>query len=106
MQVDLAKYRSHGAKVFAGRERGLLVRQAANLDKHDKSGDPIEVLIPEDTISMNSSFFLGMFGPSIVALGEEVFSSRYKFLGRDISAVRENSVREALRETSPLAHGD
>jgi hypothetical protein len=101
-QIDLNNYRSKASRVFAGRSRGEAVRMAANLNEADQSGEPVEIHIPEDTFSVNSSFFLGMFGGSIRALGEEKFKEKYRFVGKDISRVFEDGVKEALRTSSPL----
>ena len=100
--IDLNDYRSAGSRVFAGRDRGRKVREAARLDDHDKKRDVIEVRVPEDVFSINSSFFLGMFGPSIRTLGEDGFQKRYKFTGKDIGRVIRDGIDEALRTGSPL----
>jgi hypothetical protein len=41
--------------------------------------DPVRVVIPEDTYAVNSSFFLGMFGPSLARLdSRERFFAHYR----------------------------
>lgn len=102
VRVDLGEHRSGGSRVFAGRDRGSNVRNQNKLDKLDKEGKVVEVFVPEDVFSINSSFFLGMFGPSIRQLGEEEFRRRYRFVGKDITRVKEAGIREALRTESPL----
>lgn len=101
-RIDLDSYRSKSSRVFAGRSRGEAVRTAAKLDEEDRSAETVEVRIPEDTFSVNSSFFLGMFGESIRTLGEEKFKEKYHFVGKEISRVLEDGVKEALRTSSPL----
>lgn len=100
--IDLDDYRSKSSRVFAGRHRGEEVRKTARLNDEDKAEDAVEVVIPMDTFSVNSSFFLGMFGDSIRALGEERFREKYHFKGKNISRVLEDGIREALRTGSPL----
>lgn len=103
-QVSLERYRSEGVRVFAGRERGEEVRRKAELDILDERTDVsvIEVLVPLDVFSVNSSFFLGMFGPSVRKLGERGFRAKYRFSGKDISGTVDEGIREALNRESPL----
>jgi len=105
MKIDLGAFHSHNAKVYAGRDRGAAVRKAAKLDQLDTSEESVEVFVPPATISVNSSFFLGMFGPSIEKLGSAEFQRKYYFTGRDISRTVGNGILEVLRESSPLAGG-
>jgi hypothetical protein len=66
--------------VYTGRERGVLLRKQLHLDESDSAGEVIEVTIPEKTYTISSSFFLGLFGPSVVHAGtKEAFYRRYKF---------------------------
>jgi len=100
--IDLGAYRTAGTLVFAGRDRGKQVRGKAGLDEADKDANPIVVHIPEDIWAITSSFFLGMFGPSVRSLGEEGFATHYLFTGKDISPIVKDGLREALRAGSPL----
>jgi hypothetical protein len=78
--VDLAEIRtSEEAKTFSGRERGKFVRRKFNLAKHDSDDCSVTVVIPADTYSMDSGFFLSMFGDSVRALGKEEFLKKYTF---------------------------
>lgn len=101
-RVDLANYNSVGIRVYAGRDRGEAVRKAARLDELDTAEGPVIVVIPADVFSVNSSFFLGMFGPSIRLLGEERFRHHYRFEGADLELLVEDSIRQATRTSSPL----
>ena len=105
-RVSLADYNTPGIKVFAGRDRGEAARKAAGLDALDSAGEFVEVIIPDDVFSINSSFFLGMFGNSIRTLGEMDFRQRYSFTGRPVALVLEDTIREALRTTSPFSRTD
>lgn len=100
--VDLAAFRSAGVRVFAGRDRGREVRRAADLESLDSTSAGVRVLVPLDTISVNSSFFLGLFGPSIRKLGADGFCEHYRFEGREIRRTIEACVEEALNPSSPL----
>lgn len=100
--IDLARHRSHGSLVFSGRTRGQLVREKAQLDDLDRAEEQVTVKVPNDTISVNSSFFLGMFADSIRFLGEERFREKYLFEGRDISRTVDSGIQEVMRRFSPL----
>lgn len=100
--IDLNEYRSHGAKVYAGRERGLAAREKAGIDQMDAGTEPVEIRIPEDVFSVNSSFFIGMFGASIKKLGEAEFRRRFVFSGPGVDRALDDAIREALRTSSPL----
>ena len=101
-KISLNDYRSRGGKVFAGRERGEKVRHAAQLSSLDEQDVSVTVVVPEDIFSVNSSFFLGMFGESVRRLGEEGFRAHYRFEGKDISDTVEDGIREAIATASPL----
>src|SRR5262245_4979689 len=105
-RITLDDYRSRGGKVFAGRERGEKVRHAAQLSALDEQDVRVSVFVPDDVFSVNSSFFLGMFGESVRRLGEEGFRAHYRFEGKDISDTVEDGIREALASVSPLEDDD
>lgn len=102
-RLDLNEFRSGGSRVFAGRERGSKVREVMKLDELDQApGSEVEVVVPDDVFSVNSSFFLGLFGPSIRALGPERFRQVYSFTGRPITRVMEAGIQEASATESPF----
>jgi hypothetical protein len=100
--IDLNAYRTPGVRVFAGRDRGKEVRAAAGLNELDRSDELVEIRVPEDIFSVNSSFFLGMFGDSIRALGDSEFRRRFRFVGGKLDELIEDGIREALHSKSPL----
>jgi len=100
--VDLNTYRTSGTLVFAGRDRGQLVRAKSDLDTLDNDADVVEIRIPQELFAVTSSFFLGMFAKSIQTLGDDGFRRRYLFVGKDITRVVDDGIREALRKGSPL----
>jgi hypothetical protein len=101
-RIDLSAYRTPGVRVFAGRERGREVRLAAELDRLDQLPDVVEIVVPEDVFSVNSSFFLAMFGPSIRTLGEAGFRRKFTFSGKSVDRVLNDSIREALATEGPF----
>jgi len=103
-QIDLGRYRTEGSRVYAGRPRGEYARKAEDLDRTDSMDNvSIVVRIPEDTLSVNSSFFLGLFGDSIKHLGEDRFRERFHFTGRPLGRVYESAIREAVTTASPFS---
>jgi hypothetical protein len=93
-----------GGPVYAGRPRGELARKHLGLDQMDESPAHIEVRIPETTYSLNSSFFLGLFGPSVVRFKtRNRFLEKYHFTAPDfVMQEVEEGIERALVEVSPL----
>lgn len=86
--------------VYTGRDRGERLRIQLNIDALDNTDTIIKVLIPEETYSMSSSFFLGLFGPSIIKLGSnELFTKKYIFETSDfLLSVIDKHIARALQE--------
>lgn len=99
--IDLGKHRTAGVRVFSGRKRGEGVRKSLRVDELDSQPDEVVVKIPEDTFTVTSSFFLGLFGDSIQRLGEKQFREKYRFDGPAMETI-EDSIRYAARAISPL----
>jgi len=102
MTIDLKNYSTPGAIFLSGRPKGEGIRNEIGLDRVDTS-ETVIVEIPDSIISLNSSFFLGLFGPSVRKLGPEEFRRRFSFNGpaaiyRDI----DDGVRQALKDSNPL----
>jgi len=73
-------FKDLGMPVFTGRERGQQARIDLKLDQL-AANEVVEVRIPEDTYAVTSSFFLGLFGPSVRTLGGEGFARQFQFTG-------------------------
>lgn len=103
MKIEFAKM---GGPVFTGRDRGEDTRKKLRLD-NIKAGDDVEVVIPDDVYTVTSSYFLGLFGPSIRDLGLEGFQRVFHFIAPDFikEKVDEWSLR-AVRERGDLFRGD
>jgi len=95
--LNLADFRRENIRVYSGRERGSAVRAKDGLDKFDREEGSMTIIIPEDTISFNSSFFLGLLGPSVRALGAG-FDKKYSFMAAEIHTadIEEGKVRARL----------
>jgi hypothetical protein len=102
--IDLNEARtSPAAKVFAGRERGKFWRVKFRIDELDESTETIRVVVPEDILSLNISFFLNLFGESIRKLGREGFRAHYLFENDPIlTPVIDQGIEQALKRSSAL----
>lgn len=102
--IDLAKARtSKDAKVFAGRERGKHWRIEFHLDDYDQAPESIDVIIPEDIVAVNISFFLSMFGKSVRVLGKERFREHYRFHCNDeLLPLIDLGIDQAVKTSSAL----
>lgn len=77
MTID---FRDIEGPIYSGRPRGESLRIKYHLDAVDRSADTVMVSVPPGTYSVTSSFFLGLFGPSVLAAGSrEAFFRKYKF---------------------------
>lgn len=103
MNINLESIRQAKSRVFSGREFGKTVRIKYNLDELDISAEQITIVIPEDTISFNSSFFLGLFDKSIRNLGEDEFRRKYLFISTDIIGKSiEDGIKRAQKNSNAL----
>jgi hypothetical protein len=57
--IDLGVYRIPQAIVLSGRSRGESIRQKLELNDEGKKPTAVQIIVPEDILSLNSSFFWG-----------------------------------------------
>lgn len=102
-RVDLGNYRKGNSRVFSGRSEGKIVRKKLKLDEIDQTKEKLIIVFPEDTISLNSSFFLGVFGSSIRSLGKDKFKEVYEFeCSGFIHSSIEDGIKRATKSSNPL----
>jgi hypothetical protein len=96
MKID---FRTIEGPVYTGRSRGEALRRELRLDEADAKEEVVEIDIPEDTYTISSSFFLGLFGPSVVKAGsKEAFYSYYHFRSPEfLKEVMDGYVSRALQ---------
>lgn len=104
-RINLLEYRGNNSSVFTGRTEGKLVRKKLKLSEKDKDNVIYEVIIPKDTTSINSSFFLGLFFESIKTLGSiEKFEKKYVFVveeeDAEWKAILERNLAECRRRAN------
>ena len=101
-QIDLNEARiPPSSEVITGRDCGEEFRRRFQLDKLDVSTDDVQVLIPPEVISVNTSFLLGLFGDSVRRLGRDAFMRKYTFQCDDVhrATIHEAIVRAAKEHT-------
>lgn len=79
IDLKISKYRKDGAKIYTGRDVGILARNEFDLNQIEEEYEIVNILIPSDTWGINPSFFGGMFEGSIKKY-RDTFTDRYKFL--------------------------
>ncbi len=77
--IKLEDYRVKGSKVFTGRDRGRDVRLQSNIDAIEQGNTSVEVIIPENTYSINPSFLEELLVNVVTKLGKEGFMAKFKF---------------------------
>lgn len=81
VNVNLSDFQG---RILSGRERGTNARTLKAIDELDRTNARVHVTFPTGLWSVSSSFFLGMFGPSIISAGtKEAFKNRYTFETKD-----------------------
>jgi|SRR5690554_4431905 len=93
--VDLSKLGSN-AKVFVGRPNGENAREFFHLDDVDYRSESLRLLVPEDLIAINSSFFLGLFGNDVKRIASE--DAFFKYL--DTSMIDEHHMKRLRKSVS------
>ena len=89
--------------MLSGRDKGDLVRERLHLDAEDLKPEPVTIVVPKEIISLNSSFFLGLFAKSVISLGSDKFDQKYQF---ECSPMQRQDIergkKEALDKSNPL----
>lgn len=71
-------HRGNGSYTFTGRPQGNEVREELGFNKFDFDKNKYQVTIPNETISFNPSFYLGLFFWSVKNLnGFDAFKEKY-----------------------------
>jgi len=101
-QIDLNKARiPPDSEFLSGRDCGEEFRRKFQVDRLDATPGEVKILIPDAIVSMNTSFFLGLFGPSVRKLGKENFSKKYKFVADNVHlATVAEGIERALKEAT------
>lgn len=103
-KINILNEISSGTIILSGRDKGELLREKIKLDKLEEQYDRITFVIPESIVSFNSSYFLGLFTPSIKKYGgKEGFLDKYTFLCDEyINNDILDGLKEALKQSNIL----
>ncbi len=81
LNVDLTTV---AGPVYSGRSRGEALREKYELDSKEELFESVDVIIPPATYTVSSSFFLGLFGPSVQKCGSVAnFERKFHFKAPD-----------------------
>lgn len=81
LTVDLS---SVAGPVYSGRDRGVALREKYSLDVREDCAEIVNVIIPASAYTVSSSFFLGLFGPSVQKCGSvDKFERKFLFNAPD-----------------------
>lgn len=95
IEVDLESLTSVGNVVFAGHMNGVFARQRSDFEEYDNNPDvQVAIRVPRNTMTFTTSFFVGLFGPSVERLGAQGFREKYQFQGADFSDVVSEGIAE------------
>ncbi|MPS66648.1 DUF4325 domain-containing protein [Chryseobacterium sp.] len=78
-KFELEKYRTPGAKIFTGRDRGLEVKTSSKINDLANEYDIIEFIIPDNLFTINPSFFEELFIDIVQKIGKEGFYKKFEF---------------------------
>lgn len=101
-RINLQDKISSGSIILSGRDKGEMLREKLNLEQLEQDNEEVVIIVPESIVSFNSSYFLGLFTPSIKKYrSREKFLEKYKFecdeyIGKDI----EDGITEALKSNN------
>ncbi len=102
-KIYMKEFLEEGSKALAGRNMGEIKRKLINLEDLEKQNEIIEIIFPDDLLSLNTSFFLGFFTPSIRLLKKDGFLKKYIFTGPEkINSTIEKGIIRALKDASAL----
>lgn len=78
-KIELKKFLSSGGDYLSGRPEGAMARKREDLDNFDlkKDGNKIVLLVSDEIIGINISFFLGLLSISL-----KQFSTREEILNK------------------------
>lgn len=88
---------------FEGRNEGQKVREDLALDQKDYDEYRYEIIMPEDTTSFESSFYLGLLFDSVKKLGWDKYAQKYRFNLDSLADTQRGAIRAGLDECEKQA---
>lgn len=105
--INLQDHRTIGSRVFTGRDRGIEVRNASQIDSLEIENDKIEIIVPEDIGSINPSFLEEFLFNVVSKLKAEKFYQKFVFINEGRYKIKQDlieAVDRILREENALTH--
>ena len=100
-KINVREYRNPGVRIFSERQYGERVRNILDLNQKDEDSETYIFFFPEDTISINPSYFGGLFEESILQLGELKVREKYQFCyegEQDLSMLLQRNIEEGIQD--------
>lgn len=88
---------------LVGRTEGKRVREQLSLNQKDYDENRYEIIMPEDTTSFETSFYLGLLLESVKKLGWNKFAQKYRFNLENLTDSLRGGVRAGLDECERVA---
>ncbi len=86
--IDLTELTRNEVRSLIGYARGERARAHFDLDRLDRESGPITVTAPPNLRTLTTSFVQGLFGNSVLLLGEPAFRKHYQFDGFGVLALQ------------------
>ncbi|MDH5368463.1 MAG: hypothetical protein OEW99_00445 [Gammaproteobacteria bacterium] len=104
MAIIKINFSDLGGPAYIGREKGKNARKKLNIDMLEDGDNTFIIIIPDDTYSINSSYFLGLFGESVKKSASiDAFFNKFDFKMPERMIVKiQDYVSRALHEGGPL----
>jgi hypothetical protein len=93
--INLEDFRTPGAKIFTGRDRGKSVRVASRINEIEKQYDSIKIIIPDNVYSIIPSFFEEFLHDVVSKLGKSGFHIKFNVVSEG-SYNPERALNEAI----------
>ena len=89
--------------ILAGESLGAATRQHLDLERHDRAGAVVTIVVPFEVVEMTATFAVGLLGPSVLRHGTiEAFMECYRFeAAQDIRAEIDRGLKLVNLDRSP-----
>lgn len=98
--------RCSDGKSFIGRTEGEKVREELALNPKDYDEYRYEIIMPEDTMSFEPSFYLGLLFGSVKKLGWDKFAQKYRLNLDNLPDSQRGAIRVGVDECEKQAKNE
>lgn len=75
--INLEDFRTIGAKIFTGRDRGKTVRKESKINLIEENYDSVIIIVPDNVYSIIPSFFEEFLHDVVKKLGKSGFHAKF-----------------------------